>query len=213
MTRNTLIGWTGFALFVLALVIMLASVLILPILNPEFINPEAGLIASGVCALIATVLGLLVFRTTQGKIAGIGGLLLVLLVAFATPISVSWAREHSPPQAAPGFENPDPAQVQECLNQGGQWEVLGFSGPGCNLPTEDGGKTCSDWADCESLCLADDDTLYHEDATGFLQPNHEVIEQHNAESDQLSGVCSAWQSNFGCHVVLENGKYVVICID
>ncbi len=89
MARNTLIGWTGFALFVLALVIMLASVLVLPILNLEFVNPEAGLIASGGCALIATVLGFLAFRTTQGKIALIGGLLLVLLVTFVTPISVS----------------------------------------------------------------------------------------------------------------------------
>jgi hypothetical protein len=113
----------------------------------------------------------------------------------------------------PGFPTPDPEQFQDCLDQGGQWEVLGFSGPGCNLPTEDGGKACSDWADCESLCLADDDTLYNEDASGFLQPDHEVIEQRNAEDDQLSGVCSAWQNNFGCNVILENGKYVVICID
>lgn len=113
----------------------------------------------------------------------------------------------------PGFPTPDPEKVQDCQNQGGRWEVLGFSGPGCNLPTEDGGKTCSDWSDCESLCLADDDTLYNEDETGFLQPDHEIIEQRNAENDQLSGICSAWQSNFGCHVVLENGKYVVICID
>lgn len=89
LTRNTLIGWAGFALFALALVIMLASVFILPIFNPEFVNPEAGLIASGVCALIATVLGFLAFRTTQGKIAAIGGLLLVLLVVLVTPISFS----------------------------------------------------------------------------------------------------------------------------
>ena len=113
----------------------------------------------------------------------------------------------------PGFPTPDPEKLQDCLNQGGQWEVLGFSGPGCNLPTNDGGKICSDWADCESACLVDDETLYTEDATGFLQPDHEIIVQRNAENGQLSGVCSAWQSNFGCHVVLENGKYVVICID
>jgi hypothetical protein len=213
MNRNTLIGWTGFALFALALVIMLTAVFIMPILNLEFVNPEAGLLASGGCALIATVLGFLVFRTTQGKIASIGGLLLVLLVALVTPMSESWAREHSPPQDVPGFEDSDSVEVQECLDQGGQWEVLGLSGPGCNLPTKDGGKTCSDWANCESLCLADDDTLYNEDETGFLQPDHKIIEQHNAENDQLSGVCSAWQSNFGCHVILENSKYVVICID
>jgi hypothetical protein len=113
----------------------------------------------------------------------------------------------------PEFPTPDPEQLQDCLNQGGQWEVLGFSGPGCNLPTEDGGKACSGWADCESLCLANDEKLYNEDTSGFLQPDHEVIEQRNAENEQLNGVCSAWQSNFGCHVVLEDGKYVVICID
>jgi hypothetical protein len=115
--------------------------------------------------------------------------------------------------SAPGFEDSDPARVQECLDQGGIWTVLGIAGEGCNLPTEDGGKTCSGWADCESLCLANDDMLYNEDTTGFLQPDHEIIEQRNVESDQFRGVCSAWQSNFGCHVVLENGKYVVICID
>jgi hypothetical protein len=85
-------------------------------------------------------------------------------------------------------------QAAQCLRQGGRWEVLGFSGPGCNLPTSDGGKPCSDSRECEGLCLAD----------------HEEI---NANGVDLPGSCSDWQSTFGCQEVIENGKVVEICID
>ncbi|NIM93913.1 MAG: hypothetical protein GTO18_09415 [Anaerolineales bacterium] len=115
--------------------------------------------------------------------------------------------------SAPGFGDPDPDLVEDCLDQGGVWMVLGMAGEGCNLPTEDGGKACSDWSDCESVCLADDPNLFYKDSTGFLHPDREIIERHNSEYDQLSGACSAWQSNFGCNVILEDGKYVGICID
>jgi hypothetical protein len=85
-------------------------------------------------------------------------------------------------------------QAAQCLRQGGRWEVLGFSGPGCNLPTSDDGKPCSDSQECEGLCLADKEEI-------------------NANGVDLPGVCSAWQSTFGCQVVVENGKVVEICID
>jgi hypothetical protein len=84
--------------------------------------------------------------------------------------------------------------IAECEEQGGRWEVLGFSGPGCNLPSSDGGKSCTDIKDCEGLCLADN-------------------EDTNAQGDELMGVCSEWQSNFGCHEILEKGRIVEICID
>jgi hypothetical protein len=34
-----------------------------------------------------------------------------------------------------GFPTPDVEKYGTCLAEGGRWEVLGFSGPGCNLPT------------------------------------------------------------------------------
>lgn len=82
----------------------------------------------------------------------------------------------------------------ECLAQGGRWEVLGFSGPGCNLPSSDGGKSCTDSKDCEGLCLADKDEI-------------------DAQGDELTGVCSQWQSHFGCYMILEKRRDVEICID
>jgi hypothetical protein len=48
---------------------------------------------------------------------------------------------------------------------------------------------------------------------GERVPDHERIDELNASGDELGGVCSEWQSDFGCQVVVEKGKYVVICID
>jgi hypothetical protein len=101
----------------------------------------------------------------------------------------------------------------ECLEQGGRWEVLGFSGPGCNLPSSDGGKACTDISECEGLCLADNDEIMVDNGQGILVPDPKRIDEINAQGEELEGVCSMWQSDFGCHVVVEKGKFVVICID
>ena len=107
----------------------------------------------------------------------------------------------------------DPQTPEECEQLGGRWEVLGFSGPGCNLPSLDGGKVCSDHSGCESLCLVDDESVMKDTPDGVKVPDHFRIDQINAEGKDLKGVCSEWQSDFGCHAVIEKGKIVVICID
>ena len=104
-------------------------------------------------------------------------------------------------------------QAAQCLRQGGRWEVLGFSGPGCNLPTSDNGKPCSDNRECEGLCLADKAEIMADNGQGILVPDAYLIEKMNAKGVELQGVCSGWQSTFGCQVVVENGKYVEICVD
>jgi hypothetical protein len=104
-------------------------------------------------------------------------------------------------------------EVAGCLQQGGRWEVLGFSGPGCNLPSSDGGSPCTDIRDCEGLCLADDEEIMVENSQGVLVSDPDRIEEINARGEELEGVCSMWQSDFGCNVVLERGKYVEICVD
>jgi hypothetical protein len=103
--------------------------------------------------------------------------------------------------------------VAQCLRQGGRWEVLGFSGPGCKLPTSDSGKPCSDSRECQGLCLADNEEIKVDNGQGFLIPDPQLIEEMNANGVELHGICSAWQSTFGCQVVVENGEYVEICID
>lgn len=104
-------------------------------------------------------------------------------------------------------------EAAQCLRQGGRWEVLGFSGPGCNLPTSDGGKPCSDSRVCEGLCLVDNEEIMVDNGQGILVPDPDLIEEMNARGVELQGKCSAWQSTFGCHVVVEHGRYVEMCID
>jgi hypothetical protein len=112
----------------------------------------------------------------------------------------------------PFYPTPEPEELEACLDMEGQWDVLGKIGPGCNLPTGDGGKACQDSDECESLCLANTDDVMQEEA-GSLVPDPERIKQLNLQGDGVSGACSSWQRNFGCRVVVEEGKYQQICID
>ena len=112
----------------------------------------------------------------------------------------------------PFYPTPEPEELEACLEKGGEWDFLGKVGPGCNLPTGDGGKVCQDSEECESLCLAAREEVMKEDA-GVLVPDPERIEQLNSQEDHISGACSSWQRNFGCRVVVKEGKYLEICID
>ena len=49
---------------------------------------------------------------------------------------------------------PAPTTREACLAAGGQWDDVSGRGhiTGCNLPTNDGGKSCTDSSQCEGLC-------------------------------------------------------------
>jgi len=82
-----------------------------------------------------------------------------------------------------------PNNKQECEAKGGKWGLFGIALiERCNLPTSDGGKTCTDRSQCEGLCLAE-----------------------NVNS--TVGKCTAWRMTFGCVNILENGTVMTICID
>jgi hypothetical protein len=124
--------------------------------------------------------------------------------AVPTVSPTSTVEETSPPQKTaiptdfpPDFPTPDAEEYSDCLISGGRWEVLGFSGPGCNLPTSDGGQACQDSDDCESVCLADPKLVMTDD-----DPGKEQV-----------GFCSPWKENFGCQVWVEEGRFVEICVD
>jgi hypothetical protein len=112
----------------------------------------------------------------------------------------------------PGFPTPDPEEFDECKAQGGRWDILGFNGPGCNLPTTDGGKSCSDSKECESACLANSDEIWKKAESGLRFPDSERIDEINAQG-KVIGACSNWRANFGCHVWVEEGQYAYICVD
>jgi hypothetical protein len=118
-----------------------------------------------------------------------------------------------PTEFPPGFPTPDAEIYADCLEKGGRWEVLGFSGPGCNLPTSDGGKACSEITDCESACLADLELLSTEDGSGKFLTDQEKLEALNAQEGEKVGVCSSWQQNFGCRFWLMDGRFVEMCVD
>lgn len=74
----------------------------------------------------------------------------------------------------------------DCEENRGQWEGQSGRGriQGCNLPTKDAGKLCSDSSECESACVAD-----------------KVLSKN---------ICYGWQSFKGCGKI-ESGE--IICVD
>ena len=89
MLSSKPIGWTSFVLFSLSILILIALLISPAIENFEGVNPEAFLWIIGGLSLISSVLGFVSFRTPQGKIGAIGGLVLLAMVFFLTPISVA----------------------------------------------------------------------------------------------------------------------------
>jgi hypothetical protein len=87
MGSNRFISWTAFTLFVLAVVVAVL-VVIAPTLAPIGlpISEAVAIWVIGVLALLSAILGFLAFKTPQGKIAAIGGVLLLLAVLYVTPI-------------------------------------------------------------------------------------------------------------------------------
>jgi hypothetical protein len=84
MNDNKFIGWFSLALFLLATLVLLylVSLIAFPAISPDFaINAQLLLLASGVLAFLAALFGFAARNTTQGKIGGIGGLILFVAVA------------------------------------------------------------------------------------------------------------------------------------
>ena len=148
-------------------------------------------------------------------------LILTMVLVLLASVSTACQQNHTTPTEKlveptdfpAGFPTPDAEIFTTCLEAGGRWEVLGFSGPGCNLPTSDGGKACQDNEECESGCLGDPNLVMRKDGYGQLIPDHERMDELNTENVENVGLCSLWKGNFGCRVWLEKGRYVAICVD
>ena len=93
MESNRLIPWTAFTLFVLAIVITVLLVFAPTLAQLGLlISSEVAVWVIGVLALLFAILGFIAFKTPQGKIAAIGGVVLLLAVLFIIPISVATTR-------------------------------------------------------------------------------------------------------------------------
>jgi len=87
MESNRLIPWTAFTLFVLAIVVAVLIIFAPTLAQLGLPISEAAVWVIGVLALLSAILGFLAFKTPQGKIAAIGGVLLLLAVLFIIPTS------------------------------------------------------------------------------------------------------------------------------
>jgi len=83
-----------------------------------------------------------------------------------------------------------PINKQDCEARGGEWGRFGMAQiEQCNLPTSDGGKTCTDRSQCEGFCVAE-------------------------ETNATVGKCTAWKLTFGCINIVENGHVTTgLCAD
>jgi hypothetical protein len=85
---NSFVGWSGFGLFVLAIAILVLLVFQPVLERYNIINVEAGTFVAGVLSVIGTIVGFVAFKTAQGKVAAIGGLVLVVILAIVLPHSM-----------------------------------------------------------------------------------------------------------------------------
>ena len=102
-------------------------------------------------------------------------LTMILSMGFIAACQTSLPKEAGPTQFPPGFPTPDQDALTACLEAGRRWEVLGFSGPGNNLPTSDAGEPCTESDDCESGCFGDPALVMVEDEFGNLLPGLEKL--------------------------------------
>lgn len=123
-------------------------------------------------------------------------ILLLLLPAIVCVAAVAGCRHLPSDESSPT----DVVERSLCWLGGGRWEVLGFSGIGCNWPTSDAGKPCTDSSQCESWCFA-------RRLGGFENPTGEFFPA------EPWGSCSPWKANVGCHVAVEQGQHLTVCID
>jgi len=85
MFQKKLIGWLSLMLFVVATAILAILALLVfspPLTKLAVLNPQALIVASGVLALAAAVLGFYAFITSPGRVGAIGGLVLFIAVAI-----------------------------------------------------------------------------------------------------------------------------------
>ncbi len=100
MFTQKFIGWSALVLFVVTAATL--ALLVLLIFFPyRPLNAQAVLLAGGVFALVAAILGFFAFTTSPGKVGAIGGLALALAVAFLLSFTTITRVERSGAQPLP----------------------------------------------------------------------------------------------------------------
>lgn len=80
MGDNEFIAWTAFALFVLAVAVMVLMFFSPALERYVVVSSQVGVWVVGTLALLATATGFLAFKRSHGKIAALGGLFLLIAI-------------------------------------------------------------------------------------------------------------------------------------
>jgi hypothetical protein len=133
------------------------------------------------------------------KFATLAGLAFVLAACAPAPAPQT---PPTPPAAPRQVEPPkferrdgyDAAAEKTCLAKSGSYQIGGLLGRFyCTIPFSDGGKPCTDKADCQGRCLAVPGQRMGEKGVGKCAPNDSV---------------------FGCNAPVDKGIVgPVLCVD
>lgn len=92
----------------------------------------------------------------------------------------------------PGLPQPPQELCRAC---GGDWSVHGIAETeSCDCGTCDGGKRCTDGADCQGMCIANADN-----------PEYEVVDSGPPVLGFLVGRCSDLVTVYGCNARVDRG--------
>jgi hypothetical protein len=115
-------------------------------------------------------------------------------LAFAATVTgwfVGCARTPPPAAARP------PLTEAQCRTCAGDWGVHGLAqAPSCNCHTADGGKRCTDGADCQGACVAAPE-----------DPEREVVEPGPPPRGFFVGRCSTVMTVYGCNRIIGRGAH------
>jgi len=88
-----------------------------------------------------------------------------------------------------------PQTAEECRACRGDWGKHGIAETeSCNCRTNDGGKRCTDGADCQGVCIAATDN-----------PELEVVDGGTTRRGFFVGKCSELVTVFGCNRIIDRG--------
>lgn len=88
-----------------------------------------------------------------------------------------------------------PQSAEECRACRGDWAKHGIAETeSCNCRTNDGGKRCTDGADCQGVCIAAADN-----------PELEAVDGGAPRRGFFAGKCSEFVTVFGCNRIIDRG--------
>jgi hypothetical protein len=128
----------------------------------------------------------------------------LLLLSVSVVTGCAHQAKPLPPEPAPAtapapVTHPPPTTAEACRLCRGDWGIHGLlQTETCNCRTNDGGKRCTDGADCQGVCVA-----------GADAPEREVVSPGPPARGFFVGRCSELVTVYGCIRIIDRGVRAV----